>query len=83
MASLTNIRKLTDEETELPSPLARSCSFIVSHSTQSLNGEMDVINPVYWDHRMSVDFDELEVGDEPVDEEFAEELALKSPPQEW
>ena len=45
---------------------------------------MDEINPVYWEqNRMSIDFDELEVGDDPVDEEFAEELALKSPPQEW
>ena len=83
MASLTNIRKLT-EGAKMSSPRPRSCSFSVSHSTRSLNGEtMDVINPSFWDHRMSVDFNELEVGEDPADEDFSEEIALKSPPQEW
>ena len=32
---------------------------------------------------MSVDFDDMELGDDQVDEDFSEEFALKSPPQEW
>ncbi|KAI6652322.1 Tuberin isoform X2 [Oopsacas minuta] len=83
MASLTNMRKLTKSEPGLPDQfnLSQSGSFSPSHSVRSMY-EVDEIEPIYWQqNRTNTDSDDGEL-DPDNDEEFSEEFALKSPPQE-
>lgn len=84
MAFLTSMRKLTQSEPGLVNLSSADSSSPHHASVRSVNEMMDVVDPVYWElNRMSVDFDDMELGDDQVDEDFSEEFALKSPPQEW
>ena len=84
MAFLTSMRKLTQSESGLVNLSSSESSSPHHSSVRSVNEMLEVVDPVYWElNRMSVDFDDLELGDDQVDEDFSEEFALKSPPQEW
>ena len=79
------MRKLTESRESRSSAISlRSIGLTTSSSLRSLEGDLlEMVDPFYWElNKMDADFEGFELSDD-VEDDFSEELALTSPPQEW